>query len=1144
MAGMLIDYMNMKNGKYHEKQIKYNMTALINDIKSKFPDDLNVENNLSDPKYREIVKNSPFNPIMEGGIIRELGLQNEVLSLEMWGDFSAGWARADKINVFSPLYSQIVDTPRGKMVKLNANALKMDPTTGSYIMPKKGKDKERRIGTELIFGMGQNLSTKLANMEIADPEVGKRYKEIADRVYKEKIIPELTKDALIRTGKDGANVVRAAEIMVVRFAHPENRSENPFRHDHFFIGNTALGEDGKLYSLSNDQIMKNKDKYSAIFMGAMKEELEREFGFKFKKVFLKEDAENEFLDDSEKNVASYDLIDEFVPEQVKDYMQARTKEMEKHLKDQGKGMSFIELENARLETRDEKSELSHSELKEKWKKDFERLDYHSGYGDQHLDFNQKKTQPLENGRLLNPMEEEALVENFLRKHKDIAFTEEQFKAHVMKQLMCDYSVKNCEREAEAIFSTQCLQMLSPEKHEYYKDLLEDRILDPVERQAKQIRYAKDLSFTFKSVRQKDLDIIEAFNRKKDDRRFVFDKEEVEKFIYKFEAEATEELRKKKPKAVFKFATGKSIDPNKPEGQRQAIIDSITQPGLGWVIKGRAGAGKSTLVKAIKEFYEEKGFTMYGTSTSGKATKGLAESINLRKGKFYNSAELIKLIEKKPDLFNDKSILVVDEAGMQDLTTSHKLITYCDKVGAKILLVGESEQLQAVGYGDSFKYIGERYGLTEVKDINRQYEDWQREMVEDFASGRSQKAVKTLYDKGDVVLTKTEEERLNQLVKDYVGMTTTEKKEVNKREWKDGKLRTWTETVETTRELTEKEKLVVATTNMDVDKVNNAIRAELKKIGKLPSDPKEQVIVQGKDGVERDFVIGDRVIFSSKTKSDNADRLKVDTSTTGTITGFQLNKKNQPIALRIMTDEGNIVFLNTNKELAIKHGFCSTVHKSQGDTKQKAQYYVSPTMNSLHLAYVAMSRHREQVKMYLSEEMADKLVEKMEDREPTELMKKICLDVAKNNNLEFDQESLSSFKECRAFLNDHYAKYDDTKSKDDPIRHEMDDYTQIVESFSRTSFKKSTFDFTILDGEQVNIYNSIKEEKELVREIKPEIKTEIKPNAPEQKQEVSQSVEIKPEVQTQKEDGKERDKPTKIKTIRKKKKKVQEKGKTL
>ena len=784
-------------------------------------------------------------------------------------------------------------------------------------------------------------------------------------------------------------------------------------------------------------------------------------------------------------------------------------------------MTFAEKEYARKETREEKTELSHHELKEKWAKDFERLDYHAGYGDEHLEFNQKKAKSIhEDGRLLNDKEEAQLIENFLRKHKDIQFTEDQFKAHVIKQLINDYSLKDVERESERIFSTQCLQMLTTEQKEYFKDLLDDTITDPIERQTKQIKYAKELSFTFKSIRQKDLDIVDAFKAKQNDKTFCYDIEEVKKFVYQFEEKMTEKFRKKNPEAKpFKFA----------KEHREAIIDSLTKPGLGYVIKGRAGAGKSTLLECVKDFLEVKGVAMHGTSTSSTATEGLAESINLKNGNFHNAAQLLKILQKNADLLKGK-VLAMDEAGMTDLSTMHALVKQCDKAGARLLLVGESEQLQAVGYGDAFRYIGDKFGLTAVTSINRQVDDWQKDMVEDFASGRAHQAVKTLYDKGSVAIAETDAQRLDMLVQDYVHMTETYQKPDYK--FKDGKVTAVTTAAE--RKVEFKDKLAIATTNADVDKINNAIRAELKRVGQLPSDPEEAVKITCKDKVERDFVIGDRVIFTAKTKSDNADPLNVNNSTTGSVKGFKMGKDNKPTAIHIRTDQGKDVYLNLNKKLAIRHGFCSTVHKSQGQTKTKALYYVSSTMNSLHLAYVAMSRHKVQAKMYLSDEMAEKLVDKMEDREPTERMKQVSLAIAEKYGKELNVEQLGSFKQLRIFLNEHFHRLDDTKAKDDPTRHRMDDFTSIIESMAQTQFKKSTFDFEILDGKQVNIYNEIKLQKDMPREFKPEIKTEVKIEAPSVQPEVKTEVKLEPS---------KTEEPTPALPAVKKKKKLT-KGKTL
>ena len=54
---MLRNYATMSNADYHKKQIAYNISALTNEIKAMFPDE--IEPNLNDPKYAEILKKSP-----------------------------------------------------------------------------------------------------------------------------------------------------------------------------------------------------------------------------------------------------------------------------------------------------------------------------------------------------------------------------------------------------------------------------------------------------------------------------------------------------------------------------------------------------------------------------------------------------------------------------------------------------------------------------------------------------------------------------------------------------------------------------------------------------------------------------------------------------------------------------------------------------------------------------------------------------------------------------------------------------------------------------------------------------------------------------------------------------------------------------
>src|SRR5258708_16700606 len=55
-------------------------------------------------------------------------------------------------------------------------------------------------------------------------------------------------------------------------------------------------------------------------------------------------------------------------------------------------------------------------------------------------------------------------------------------------------------------------------------------------------------------------------------------------------------------------------------------------------------------------------------------------------------------------------------------------------GAKVVLVGDAQQLQPIEAGAAFRAIAERVGYQELSGIRRQHEAWQRAASGDFARG--------------------------------------------------------------------------------------------------------------------------------------------------------------------------------------------------------------------------------------------------------------------------------------------------------------------------------------------------------------------------------------------------------------------------
>ncbi|MGO7522775.1 AAA family ATPase, partial [Rhizobium brockwellii] len=59
-----------------------------------------------------------------------------------------------------------------------------------------------------------------------------------------------------------------------------------------------------------------------------------------------------------------------------------------------------------------------------------------------------------------------------------------------------------------------------------------------------------------------------------------------------------------------------------------------------------------------------------------------------------------------------------------------------RAGAKLVLVGDHEQLQAIGAGAPFREISEAVGHAQLSEVRRQRTDWQKQASIDFASHRT------------------------------------------------------------------------------------------------------------------------------------------------------------------------------------------------------------------------------------------------------------------------------------------------------------------------------------------------------------------------------------------------------------------------
>ncbi|HEV7288861.1 Ti-type conjugative transfer relaxase TraA, partial [Sphingomonas sp.] len=157
-------------------------------------------------------------------------------------------------------------------------------------------------------------------------------------------------------------------------------------------------------------------------------------------------------------------------------------------------------------------------------------------------------------------------------------------------------------------------------------------------------------------------------------------------------------------------------------QRSAFEHVTDAKGLGVVI-GYAGTGKSAMLGVAREAWEDAGYQVQGIALSGIAAE------NLESGSGIASRTIASLEHQwaqDRDLLTSRDVLVIDEAGMIGTRQMERVITEAEKRGAKVVLVGDPEQLQAIEAGAAFRATAERRGSVEITQIRRQREDWQRD----------------------------------------------------------------------------------------------------------------------------------------------------------------------------------------------------------------------------------------------------------------------------------------------------------------------------------------------------------------------------------------------------------------------------------
>jgi conjugative relaxase-like TrwC/TraI family protein len=373
-----------------------------------------------------------------------------------------------------------------------------------------------------------------------------------------------------------------------------------------------------------------------------------------------------------------------------------------------------------------------------------------------------------------------------------------------------------------------------------------------------------------------------------------------------------------------------LDRHSTAGEDQAaMVRDLTRGGTGVaVVVGRAGSGKTWALGLAREAFELAGYQVRGCAPTGIATVGLADE------GFTDARTIDRLLldlgRGRTEL-DDRTVLMVDEAAMIATRKLAPLLRHAERVGAKVVLVGDDRQFASIAAGGGFRALRLRLGASELTVNRRQVEAWEQQAIDDVRAGNLEQAIAAYAEHDRIRAFEARDDRDRALVNDWWQAHQGGERPV-----------------------------IYAHRRAQVDQLNavcQRLRAEHGQLGH------ERLTVG-----DRSFAVGDVVVLGANAH----DRLGVINGTTAVIQDLDLPRR--AMTVRTLEDDSprTVRLPRWYLDAAVRPGqsrrvdlaYARTDMRSQGRTERRALLAVDGA-EDMQGGYVQLTRSKERTDLYLT-----------------------------------------------------------------------------------------------------------------------------------------------------------------------------------
>ena len=185
--------------------------------------------------------------------------------------------------------------------------------------------------------------------------------------------------------------------------------------------------------------------------------------------------------------------------------------------------------------------------------------------------------------------------------------------------------------------------------------------------------------------------------------------------------------------VDRIETAIAEGPGLSDDQAAVVRSVLGSTGAVNVIVGPAGTGKTTTMRVVSNAWQANGGSVLGLALSQTAANELAAATG---GRAENIAKLLYETRRiDAEVFPGHAarwglvagqLVIMDEAGMTDRQAMVAVARLCEQAGAKLVLVGDHEQLESPDARGAMRLMARVAETFELGQVHRFACDWERD----------------------------------------------------------------------------------------------------------------------------------------------------------------------------------------------------------------------------------------------------------------------------------------------------------------------------------------------------------------------------------------------------------------------------------